>query len=591
MQCRKDFAGKIDQCKDIIKDAEVWNKIPVINYTPKELLFQDQLVLFRGMVQDMFSPVLYLAQYEVKNQETGETSLKQGNFTDSLDCKDNEEVILESSATIYKERNSVYVTTVPGSNDWIEEAIRKRNFANIQHLQFSCACKPTSSQPVSGNKRTLDEDVKMEEDCDENGPECTSNKRVCKENLADVKQKAEEKPCEHNFPMLERTIKIMHPNALINLYDEDLKLKINDIIEVAGFLSCDSTSADGDAEDGVEDLPPASVLPRINAVHVRVLRSPHNPADESEVLRCAETTRAELHSLLSKVLLDDNLAADYLLLHLLSTVFQRKDALVLGKFCLNLTNLPKDNTPSTVDTPSRQYSKLLYTFLTKLVPTSTFLSMSLGNLNTFKLVPSKNYEKNRLQTGWLQIPKNTHLVLDETDMQAGKLNDTGVRNVRTLSELINFQKVDYDFQFYPVEFPMDVRVLILSEGKSIFPSDFRLSLDYAETTSEYIAELFAEANRFVERQSSATDKLRDYLITVANLAYEFSDDVETKITEDFVKMRRERQETSSQDLHNLLVLARLFSLSRGCTTLSKETWEIVQDMEEQRRLRMEKKRP
>ncbi|XP_022205941.2 mini-chromosome maintenance complex-binding protein [Nilaparvata lugens] len=577
MQCRKDFIGKIDQCKDIIKDEEVWNKIPVVNYTPNNLLFHDQLVIYRGMVQDMLNPVLYLSQYEVKNIDTGESSVRQGQFTDALDCKDNEEAILESSATVYKERSSIYCVTVPGSNNWVEKSIRERNSANIANLQSSSACEPASSPSASENKRTLNDDEKMEEDCNESELGNTSNKRICTGKVPDVKQKAEEKKCVYNLPISERSKEILHPAVLINVYDEDLKLQINDVIEVAGFLSCDPTVINGVAESVDEDFPPASLVPRINAVHVRVLPASHNQSLQSDVLRCAETTRAELHSILSKVLLGDNLAADYLLLHLLSTVFQRKDALVLGKCCLNLSNLPKGS----------QYSKLLYNFLTNLVPTSHYEPMSLESLNSSKFVPKKNYETSRLESGILQMSKNTLLVLDETKMQAGQLNDRGVRNVQALTGLINFQKVDYDFQYYPVEFPMDIRVLVLSEGKSMLPSDFDVCLDYADTTPEYIEELFVEAGRFVERQS-LTDTLRAYLTTVANLAYQFSDDVETKITEDFVKMRRERQKTSSQDLHNLLVLARLFSLSRGCTTLSKETWEIVQDMEEQRRLRMEK---
>ena len=61
---------------------------------------------------------------------------------------------------------------------------------------------------------------------------------------------------------------------------------------------------------------------------------------------------------------------------------------------------------------------------------------------------------------------NTHLVLDETRMESGKLDETGVRNVAALQVLVTQQKVDYDFNFYPVEILADIPVLILSEGQS-----------------------------------------------------------------------------------------------------------------------------
>ena len=50
--------------------------------------------------------------------------------------------------------------------------------------------------------------------------------------------------------------------------------------------------------------------------------------------------RAEILSCFQEILLGDSLAAEYLLMHLLSTVFMRKDVTVLGKFSLNLMNIP-----------------------------------------------------------------------------------------------------------------------------------------------------------------------------------------------------------------------------------------------------------
>ena len=60
-------------------------------------------------------------------------------------------------------------------------------------------------------------------------------------------------------------------------------------------------------------------------------------------------------------------------------------------------------------------------------------------------------------------------MLDETKMEQGRLDATGVNNISALGHLIKTQRVEYDFKYYKMEFDSDVSVLILSEGKSLLP--------------------------------------------------------------------------------------------------------------------------
>ena len=46
--------------------------------------------------------------------------------------------------------------------------------------------------------------------------------------------------------------------------------------------------------------------------------------------------RAELHNYLTRLLLGDSLTADYLICHLVSRIYLRRDVLCLGKISLNL---------------------------------------------------------------------------------------------------------------------------------------------------------------------------------------------------------------------------------------------------------------
>ena len=85
----------------------------------------------------------------------------------------------------------------------------------------------------------------------------------------------------------------------------------------------------------------------------------------------------------------------------------------------------------------------------------------------------------------------TQLLLDQTKLQSGQLpalGDTtmssmhstsplaaelshpaGVANMNAITKMVVHQKLDYDFQFYQSTFDVDVRTLVLSDGKGLFP--------------------------------------------------------------------------------------------------------------------------
>lgn len=81
-----------------------------------------------------------------------------------------------------------------------------------------------------------------------------------------------------------------------------------------------------------------------------------------------------------------------------------------------------------------------------------------------------------MTSGILQLSNNTHLVLDETRMETGRLNASGVKSIAAISNVIKNQKACYDFNYYQMEFDCNIPVLILSEGKSLLPvSDGNIS--------------------------------------------------------------------------------------------------------------------
>lgn len=69
----------------------------------------------------------------------------------------------------------------------------------------------------------------------------------------------------------------------------------------------------------------------------------------------------------------------------------------------------------------------------------------------------------------LQLSRNTHLVIDETGLTSGRVSASGKKNYEAISELVEFQRVTYDFKYFTMEYETDIPVLILSEVKSFVP--------------------------------------------------------------------------------------------------------------------------
>jgi len=363
--------------------------------------------------------------------------------------------------------------------------------------------------------------------------------------------------------------------------------------------------------------PPASLVPRIHVLHYNknIHSNPLLPAEKinfeqhlnnnlTTIQQEAKVCRQELHSMLSKVLLGDSLAADYLICHLISRIYHRRDVLCLGKFSLNLFNLPTHS----------NYTKRLATILQLLVTKSHYLPLTIANLNSMSYVPKKDYHANRLVSGLLQLSANTHLILDETAMGNGQLTPEGLKNLTSIGHLISWQKVEYNFNYHQIEFTSDVPALVLSDGRSMLPNDAQIMLRPTQVPGPTVVD---ESINLISSMLNAEflNKIRAYLTVVQHLTYQLNDDIQKAVQEDFVQERRnraaaqnngvqreervngqdnnsevvgnrERVGMSTDDLHAHLVLARLLGLSRGETTLTREIWEQTKKMERERKERV-----
>ncbi|XP_039599622.1 mini-chromosome maintenance complex-binding protein isoform X1 [Polypterus senegalus] len=588
----------LEYFKEKLKETEAASWVPSLNDVPLHYLKPNSLVKFRCMVQDMFDPEYYMGVYETVEPSTQARVLHIGKYRDVAECEPQHEVDLQSQNNITMERQTFYCVPVPGEAQWVKESYASSSQARVS---------PSTSYTPCRHKRSYEEDEDMDAQPYKQKEQLTAtdaqadSKRLETEALLAQQSSAPtcSPPLDLNFPLPGEK----GPACLVKVYENWENFKVNDIVEVYGVLSVDPALSvlsdhrddalsmdpmEADEEQRVHS-PPASLVPRLHAILAHKLKhvNPLVPASlctedgkgfVSNFLTDLVTVRAELLGLLTGVLLGDGVAAEYLLLHLISDVYARHDVLPLGKFTVNLSGCPCTSS----------YTERLYRIIQLLVPCSYHLCMTLHNMNSLKFIPHKDYAANRLVSGVLQLARNTSLFVDETQLEQGQLDSTGVQNLAALGNLIMWQKVDYDFNYHRMEFPCNINVLITSEGRSLLPFDCQVHLQ-PQVAPPHLEQYMQSLQDAL--LPSLLTKFRVYLSLVRHLEYSISAEVTKAVEDDFVEMRKnEPRSVSAEDLHRMLVVARLLSLSVGQTSLSREWWQRTKELEILRRRRLEQQK-
>ena len=560
-----------------LEDHNIYDKIPLLNVNELYNLKDSTLVRFRGMIQDMHSPEYYLEKFEIINKKTNEKFFRNGKYCDSVVSNEDELVNFDSKENVTSERQTYVVISVPGLNSWVQIVEEGKYKLCVNNL-------PVLSKQT---KRSFDETMDTGNVDNHEPTTSVGQKKTCTEETLPVESNPTLRSKESilNFPLSDRPGKACH----LKIYKSTNELKLNDIFEFVGFLAIDPVieasyqeieNIDNKMEIEIQH-PPSSLIPRIHCVNFKKLKH-NNPLlstidNEAMDLYKINYIRKELMIVLTQLLLGDALAAQYLIYHLISEVYLRRDFMPLGKFSLNISNIPQ--------LKNIDYAKELYHFIEQFVPKSHYLPMTLENMNELSFIPKKDYECNRLTSGILQLSHNTHLVLDETKLRAGKLNSAGVNSIKAISSAIKNQKVTYDFNYYPLEFDCDIPFLILSEGKSMINVDVHVALKSEEICLKTFNEIVSAAKHFLK--SDLLNDIRKYLTLARSFKYNISDNVEELVQSEFVNMRQ-RGAVSADDLHSLLVLARLVCISQGKTTLDEECWKKACCLEKERKARFTK---
>lgn len=248
----------------------------------------------------------------------------------------------------------------------------------------------------------------------------------------------------------------------------------------------------------------------------------------------------------------------------------------LGQFSLNISNIPERVLPD--------YTKLIYEVIESILPASHYFPMTLDNMNTLQFVPKKDYKTNKLTSGLLQLAPHTHLILDETRLAIGKLEAAGIEAVKNLSQLINSQQIRYNFEYYELEFDADIPILVLSEGRSMLPTNCQIPMMANETSLGLMKETFEAVRHFLRPKLNG---IRKYLTQQRLAEFNIKSEDPDMIQNDFVTMRKENPKFNADDLHLMLSITRLFGLAQGKGELTRELWEKTKELEGIRKERIE----
>lgn len=378
--------------------------------------------------------------------------------------------------------------------------------------------------------------------------------------------------------------------CLVYVYDdEETSFKIHDTFEFVAVLDLETPKYDGLEEQVVEN---PSNLPRLHCIdairvdnfylsqspvklHAREFKRPADNASRiqyiesvSEQLKDIADLRNHLITFLSEILVGDELAAEYLLLCLLARVHVRQENLSVGQVPLNLvfSNMQPRH--------YERYCVQLERCLSAIVPVCQVIPLTVEELCTKQLTPVKDYEKDTMIPGQLQLPKGALLVVNEMPLSPGQLNEAGLKNIKDLSLLVQRQVLKYDFKYYSMDFPLDTNILIISAKKSILDVELVVPVIAGEVTEG----LFKSELPFMAA-------FQTYLSLIREMDFELRSKEAEFAQEYFVKRRQENRATPGEIFHLWLSLARLVTLSFGKTHLDQSMWHYMMNLENARAAR------
>ena len=287
-----------------------------------------------------------------------------------------------------------------------------------------------------------------------------------------------------------------------------------------------------------------------------------------------------IYANLKKILLDifnnDSIVCDYIILYLFSQVLHRIGYKTIGILPLNIILDKKD-------TLSNEKIEKFHNLLKSICLSINYINITIKDLNIKRYYSKFDVEKEELEEGELQLIDGAFVLLNEMKMGEGKLEDIGCKNVQTIKNLIDFEKISYEYPFNNIEMPHNIQLIIFSNGNnSIFKSPFLVSLPINKFEKKEEDEIMIEDN-IMEKIFIFINYIRLNPSYLSN--FKITDENSNKIQKDYLE-KNKKMNVDEFDL--MLNMSRLFALSNGRNELLFSDYEYVYQIEKQRKERLNK---
>ncbi|CXI55257.1 conserved Plasmodium protein, unknown function [Plasmodium berghei] len=277
-----------------------------------------------------------------------------------------------------------------------------------------------------------------------------------------------------------------------------------------------------------------------------------------------------------------------------------------------------------------------------LIPLYRYIPLSLSKLNSDYLSSVMNNNSGELKKGKLQLANNTYIAFDECLLDVGNLNSIGIKNFHCIERLITSQELPYFFNT-DITFETQNNILILSKKKSMFYNYIDISvpilqkerepldtcnvekesslteskkietskniIDNLKTTQkndigmdqnksndgENISKSISFSNDFkntyenYKPNENELMQFRRYInyILSKNHSAKITTDIQNYITDYFVTLRQTNKSINQFILNTWICISRIFAFSDGSDEITKDHWNYIMELEEERRVRMD----
>eukprot|EP00746_Dinoflagellata_sp_MGD_P119059 gnl/MRDRNA2_/MRDRNA2_55042_c0_seq1.p1 gnl/MRDRNA2_/MRDRNA2_55042_c0~~gnl/MRDRNA2_/MRDRNA2_55042_c0_seq1.p1 ORF type:complete len:667 (-),score=101.00 gnl/MRDRNA2_/MRDRNA2_55042_c0_seq1:56-1981(-) len=587
-----------------LADEDNYSKVPCLNDVGSiDEIPPFTLVRYRCLVQDVFEQEIFDSVLEEVNDLSGACRLVSSKYRECVDpgygCYFRE---IPARAGL-GDRGVCYCVPLPGETEWARQASKARAPDMTRNMP--------NAAPTPTQKRPRETDVEMMPELEIKKPmqglsgnrandgvqevmmDGASNDLACglcfPGGGGKLPANADEFGLNLPLPWEEKRGAGASAACIVKLYDDLMdKVRICQTIEVVGVLCVQPELATFNDTPLNEDSdmwrdarnPSTSLVPRIHAITCRQLpffnaTLPYSPDFlNEERLRAAWQRSFESPALLSQArttllqclgehLGGDALAAEYVAMLLVARSFGVVEQKLLGTWSMNITGWPLAG------------GAALAQAIGDLVQCCVHHQISVESLNNDRWKPKKDFVLNRLVASRLQLAAGSALILDESVMNEGNLNDVGVRSFQAIEQLVKDHRLACDFMSYDVPLPLELTCLVVSKGRSLVqPMDVDLPLEPKASVREQHAVPAPgslDAARFLVA-----------LLTRSPRPIKLDQQMTDRITADFADSRAADPSIPQEMCHLWLSLARAFCLTHGCDELTPQRWEAVRDLERQR---------